>query len=70
MFRLSPRTINEVYAQYTRNCQKVSTTKNYNKMVDQIMELSTTYSMIPGDSRDPKKKRNGMAEETRETSKE
>lgn len=47
IFRLSPRALNAMYSAFTRDCQIVSPTKNYNRMVDSILQLSTTYSMMP-----------------------
>jgi hypothetical protein len=57
IFNLSPRAINTIYNNYTRDCQKSSLSKNYNAMVDRILELSTTYSMMPGEVKQPKKGR-------------
>lgn len=58
MFKLSPRAVNQLYSTYSRNCQQTCEPKNYNKMVDQIMELSTSYSMIPaGEPKEAKRKR-------------
>lgn len=56
MFKLSPRVINTLYSQFTRDCQQIEQIKNYNRMVDNILELSTTYSMIPGESKVSKKR--------------
>jgi hypothetical protein len=55
MFKLSPREINLSYSRYTKNCQQSTRSKNYNHLVDQIMELSTTYAMIPGEVRENKR---------------
>ena len=63
MFRLSPRAINLKFSEYTKDSQTGGGNKNYNRMVDQVMELSTTYAMIPGDSKENKKRRaNGVDE--------
>ena len=45
---MAPREINQLYSKYSRNCQEFSNKKDYNSLVDTIIELSTTYSIIPG----------------------
>lgn len=57
IFRISPRAINTLYSQFSKDCQKNNSAKNYNCMVDRILELSTTYSMMPGDSKQGKSKK-------------
>lgn len=49
MFNLSPRDINTLFTNYAKDCQQNPLSKNYNTMVDRILQLSTTYSMMPGE---------------------
>lgn len=62
MFRLSPKKINQLFWEYTKGSQSANGNRNYNKMVDQIMELSTTYAMIPGETKQNKRKKNQTSE--------
>lgn len=63
MFKLSPREINSIYCRYTRNAQKPSASKDFNTMVDKILELSTTYSMMAGEGKQTKKNLPQISEE-------
>jgi hypothetical protein len=64
LFKLSPRAINTIFRNYSRDCLKVVHSKNYNCMVDRILELSTTYSMIPGEVKHKKKPQPEIYEES------
>ena len=44
---ISPRELNRIYTNYSKNCQNRTQKKNYNEMVDNIIDLSITYSIIP-----------------------
>lgn len=46
VFTITPREINQIYGQYSKGCQEIETKKDYNDMVDKIMDLSATYSMM------------------------
>ena len=66
MFRLSPRKINQLFWEYTKGSQSASINRNYNQMVDQIMELSTTYAMIPGETKQNHKRKKNLISEPEE----
>lgn len=46
MFTITPREINQIYGRYSKGSQEIETKKDYNDMVDKIMDLSATYSMM------------------------
>lgn len=46
-FNISPREINAIYNGYSKDCQVMEHKKNYNSIVDKILELSSTYTMMP-----------------------
>ena len=47
-----------IYRSYTLGCQEKETKKDYNDMVEKIMELSATYSIIPGSKEKQEDKNN------------
>ena len=47
-----------IYRSYTFGCQEKETKKDYNDMVEKIMELSATYSIIPGSKEKQEDKNN------------
>lgn len=47
LFNISPRELNSIYSEFSRNSEKKVYKKDYNEMVDKILELSTTYSIMP-----------------------
>ena len=51
---ISPRNLNIIYTNYSKNNEKTEKIKDYNSIVNKILELSTPYSMMP--SQNPHKK--------------
>ena len=70
MFTLSPRRVNRLYSEMSRDCQQRPHAKDYNHMVDQILELSTTYSMIPAEHKAQEKGKKRARRELREEEEE